>query len=36
MISSTLQTQVNKNITTINNEREIEENGNIGQVASQN
>ena len=36
MISSTLQIQENTNITTINNEREIEEDGNSGQVTSQN
>ncbi len=36
MISSTFQTQENENNTTINNEREIEEDGNSGQVTSQN
>jgi hypothetical protein len=36
MINSTLQMQENTNITTINNEREIEEDGNSGQVTSQN
>jgi hypothetical protein len=37
MISITLQTQQeNKNITTINNEGEIEEDGNSGQITSQN
>ncbi len=35
MINSTLQTHENKNITTINNEREIGEDGNSGQVTSQ-
>ena len=36
MISSTLQTQKNKNITTVNNEREIGEDGKSGQVTLQN
>jgi hypothetical protein len=38
MINSTVQTQENTNIATINNERgfEIEEDGNSGQVTSQN
>jgi hypothetical protein len=38
MINSTLQTQENKNITTINNEREIGEDGSgsSGQVTLQN
>jgi len=37
MISITLQTQQeNKNITTINNEGEIEEDGNSGQITSHN
>ena len=35
MISSTLQTQENKNITTLKNERQIGEDGNSGQVKSQ-
>ncbi len=35
-INSTLQMQENTNITTINNERKIEEDGNIGQVTSHN
>jgi hypothetical protein len=34
MKSSTLQKE-NKNITAINNEKEIEEDGNSGQVTSQ-
>jgi hypothetical protein len=34
--SSTLQPQEDKNITTINNEREIGEDGNSGQVTLQN
>ena len=36
MISITLQTQEKKNITTINNEGEIEEDGNSGQITSHN
>ena len=36
MISITLQTQENKNIITINNEGEIEEDGNSGQITSHN
>ncbi len=36
MISSTLQIQETKNNTTINSEREIEEDSNSGQVTSQN
>jgi len=37
MINSTaLQTQDNPHITTINNERDIEEDGNSGQVTLQN
>ncbi len=32
MIISTLQTQENKNITTVKSEREIGEDGNSGQV----
>ena len=38
MINSTLQTQENTNIATINNEREIEieEDGNSGQITSHN
>jgi hypothetical protein len=36
MISSTLQAQENKNKTTINNEREIEEDGNSGQLTLPN
>ncbi len=36
MISSTLQIQENKNNTTNNNKRDIEEDGNSGQFTSQN
>jgi hypothetical protein len=36
VISSTLQTQENKNNITIKNERELEEDGNSGQVTLQN
>jgi hypothetical protein len=36
MISSPLQTQKKKNNNIINNEREIEEDGNSGQVTLQN
>ena len=35
MINSTFQTQENTHIAAINNEREIEEDGNSGQVTSQ-
>jgi hypothetical protein len=36
MIISTLQAREDKNIATINNEREIGEDGNSGQVTLQN
>jgi hypothetical protein len=36
MIISILQSQENKNNTTIKNDREIEEDGNSGQVTLQN
>jgi len=35
MINSTLGTQKNTHITTMNNERDIEEDGNSGQVTPQ-